>query len=61
MSEVWGTKPGDEVQLHMIYTIKSGDTLSKVAQRHGLTNADAIVSKLAALLRAVTTRAATDQ
>jgi uncharacterized protein (DUF302 family) len=32
-----------------------------IAQRHGLTNADAIVSKLAALLRAVTTRAATDQ
>lgn len=32
-----------------------------IAQRHGLTNADAIVSKLAALLRAVTTKAATDQ
>ena len=32
-----------------------------IAQRHGLTNADAIVSKLAELLRAVTTRAATDQ
>ena len=31
-----------------------------IAQRHGLTNSDAIVSKLAALLRAVTTKAATD-
>jgi uncharacterized protein (DUF302 family) len=32
-----------------------------ITQRHGLTNADVIVSKLAALLRGVTTRAATAQ
>ena len=32
---------------------------SWIAQRHGLTNADAIVNKLAALLRVVTTKAAT--
>ena len=31
---------------------------SWIAQRHGLTNADAIVNKLAALLRVVTTKAA---
>ena len=34
---------------------------SWIARRHGLTNVDALVSKLAALLRAVTTKAATDQ
>src|SRR5215813_12133301 len=32
-----------------------------IVRRHGLTNVDALVSKLAALLRAVTTKAATDQ
>ena len=32
-----------------------------IAQRHGLTNAEPVVSKMAALLRAVTTKAASNQ
>ena len=34
---------------------------SWIAQRHGLTNIDLVVSKMTALLRAVTTKAATNQ
>ena len=34
---------------------------SWIAQRHGLTNADPVVSKMAALLSAVTTKAANNQ
>jgi len=34
---------------------------SWIAQRHGLTNVDPIVSKMAALLRAVTTKAVSNQ
>jgi uncharacterized protein (DUF302 family) len=34
---------------------------SWIAQRHGLTNADPVLSKMATLLRAVTTKAANNQ
>ena len=34
---------------------------SWIAQRHGLTNIDSVVSKMTALVRAVTTKAASNQ